>query len=258
MDERILKFRVGIVVLTAIIVAGILIIQFGELQLPGTSKYTIYIDFQQAPGITVGTPVRGNGISIGRVRNVERLKGYVQVTADIDGRQKIQESEVCRITQATVLGDPVIEFLPRGDYDDKIPILENGSEIEGDVVGNPLEIAGQIKDELRDAARSLRDAGHEMKLAARNVNAAIAGTEGDMPRLVQKMERALDQSYKTLGTIDSLFGDEELKKGLKQSLKDLPEMFDKTKTVLDRANTTFEGLGKVTERADRNLGNLVS
>jgi len=78
MDERILKFRVGIVVLTAIIVAGILIIQFGELQLPGTSKYTIYIDFQQAPGITRGNTVRGNGfLPSGGSGMSSRLKGYV-------------------------------------------------------------------------------------------------------------------------------------------------------------------------------------
>ena len=77
-----------------------------------------------------------------------------------------------------------------------------------------------------------------------------------MPRLVQKMERALDQSTKTLNTIDSVFGDAELRDGLKRSLKDLPEMFDKTKTVLDKASVTFDDFRKVTERADRNMSNL--
>ena len=256
MDERILKLRVGIVVLAAAIICGILIWRFGDIQLPGTSKYTIFINFPKAPGVTVGTPVRGNGISIGRVRKVERRDRHVQVTAEINGKEKIRETEVCRISQASVLGDPVIEFLPSDDVDPNTPYLENGSEIDGDVTGNPLEVFGELKEELKAAALSLRDAGNEMKLAARNVNAALAGSETDLPRVMQKMERALDQSYKTLSTIDSVFGDAELKDGLKRSLKDLPEMFDKTKTVLDRANKAFEGLGKVTERADRNLANL--
>ena len=256
MDERILKFRIGIVVLAAAILTGILIYMFGDVQLPGTSKYTIFINFPKAPGVTVGTPVRKSGISIGRVRDVELRDRHVQVTADIDLKHKIRESELCRIASASVLGDPVIEFSPSDDIDPNTPMLENGSEIDGDVTGNPLEVFVELKEELKAAALSLRDAGNEMKLAARNVNAALAGSETDVPRVMQKMERALDQSYKTLNTIDSLFGDAELKDGLKKSLRDLPEMFDKTRTVLDRANTTFEGLGKVTERADRNLANL--
>lgn len=256
MDERILKLRVGIVVLAAAIICGILIWRFGDIQLPGTSKYTIFINFPKAPGVTVGTPVRGNGISIGRVKNVERLDRHVQVTADIDFKHKIRESELCRIASASVLGDPVIEFSPSDDVDPNTPFLENGSEIDGDVTGNPLEAFVEIKEELRAAALSLRDAGNEMKLAARNVNAAIAGSEGDVPRLVQKMERALDQSYKTLNTIDGVFGDKELTTSLKKSLKDLPEMFDKTKLMLDKASTTFDDFQKVSARADRNLANL--
>lgn len=256
MDERILKLRVGIVVLAAAIICGILIWRFGDIQLPGTSKYTIFINFPKAPGVTVGTPVRKSGISIGRVSNVELRDRHVQVTADIELKHKIRESELCRIASASVLGDPVIEFSPSDDIDPNTPFLENGSEIDGDVTGNPMEVFVDLKDELQSAALALRDAGNEMKLAARNVNAAIAGTEGDMPRLVQKMERALDQSYKTLGTIDSVFGDAELRDNLKRSLKDLPEMFDKTKIVLDKASTTFDGFKTVTDRADRNLANL--
>lgn len=259
MDERILKLRVGIVVLAAAIICGILIWRFGDIQLPGTSKYTIFINFSRAPGVTVGTPVRKSGISIGRVTNVELLEdGGVQVTADIEARRKILDIEVCRIGSASVLGDPVLEFFlgEKPVANGKPVMLENGSEIDGEVTGNPLEVIQNLQGELGEAARSLRDAGNEMKLAARNVNAAIAGTEGDMPRLVQKMERALDQSYKTLGTIDSVFGDAELRDGLKKSLKDLPELFDKTKLVLDNANTTFENFREVTQRADRNLANL--
>jgi phospholipid/cholesterol/gamma-HCH transport system substrate-binding protein len=256
MDERILKLRVGIVVLAAAIICGILIWRFGDIQLPGTSKYTIFINFQKAPGVTVGTPVRGNGVSIGRVRRVERLDRHVQVTAEINGKELIRETELCRITQASVLGDPVIEFLPSGENDKNTLYLENGSEIDGDVTGNPLEVFSELKDELKAAANSLKNAGDEMGRAARNVNTAMAGSETDLPRVMQKMERALDQSYKTLSTIDAVFGDVELRDGLKKSLRDMPEMFDKTKVVLDKASTTFDSLQTVTQRADRNLANL--
>lgn len=258
MDERVMKLRVGIVVLAAVIITGILIWRFGDIQLPGTSKYTIYVNFPRTPGVTVGTPVRKSGFSIGRVTNVELLdKGGVQVTADIEAGRKIWEYEVCRIGSASVLGDPVLEFFPGAvTPDPNSPILENGSEIDGEVSGNPLEILTNLETDIKSAIISLRNAGDEVKLAARNVNTAIASTEGDVPRIMQKTEKALDQLNKTLAGIDNVVGDPEIQQGLKRTFQSLPELFDKTKITLDQANLTFEGFQKMSARADRNLQNL--
>ena len=70
MNERIMQFRVGVMILATIpdhrdprlAVHGI------EPLLHGT--YTIYIKFNEAPGVSRDTPVRKAGIRIGRVRNV--------------------------------------------------------------------------------------------------------------------------------------------------------------------------------------------
>ena len=58
MDENILKFRVGIFVVIAMLILGILVFLNSE---GWTRQYTVYMKPVTAPGVTVGTPVRKNG-----------------------------------------------------------------------------------------------------------------------------------------------------------------------------------------------------
>ena len=88
MNERIMQFRVGVMILATILIAAILVLLFmgSSPLLHGT--YTIYIKFSDAPGVTRDTPVRKAGIRIGRVRNVQFADddAGVIVTAEIDKR----------------------------------------------------------------------------------------------------------------------------------------------------------------------------
>jgi ABC-type transporter Mla subunit MlaD len=70
MDERALQFRVGFMVLAALISAAILAAIFGNLPSLGLGSKTIDVRFPEAPGATVGTPVRKSGILIGRVTGI--------------------------------------------------------------------------------------------------------------------------------------------------------------------------------------------
>ena len=69
MDERVLQFRVGVVVVAAASITVILVMLFGAL--PNLRPhYTLHIRFAEAPGVTVDTPVRKSGVQIGRVSKV--------------------------------------------------------------------------------------------------------------------------------------------------------------------------------------------
>ena len=52
MDERVVKFRVGVMVLSTLIIAGILILLFGDARSLVRGSYTMYIHFTDAPGRT--------------------------------------------------------------------------------------------------------------------------------------------------------------------------------------------------------------
>jgi phospholipid/cholesterol/gamma-HCH transport system substrate-binding protein len=112
MDERVVKFRVGVMVVAVVMIAGILVLLFGDTRSIVRSSYTIHMHFQDAPGVSEGTPVRKSGILIGRVTKVEFAdQGGVNVTARIDGKVKLFRSEVPQVSGSLLGGDVVIQFV---------------------------------------------------------------------------------------------------------------------------------------------------
>jgi phospholipid/cholesterol/gamma-HCH transport system substrate-binding protein len=70
MSDRVVEFRVGVMVLATAIIAGILVVLFGDLPSLVQATYPLKMSFEDARGIATGTPVRKNGILVGRVRSV--------------------------------------------------------------------------------------------------------------------------------------------------------------------------------------------
>ncbi len=257
MDERTLRLRVGVVVLAAILVTGILVMLMGDMPLPGGSKKVIYVLFPEAPGVAVGTPVRKSGITIGRVSRVELLKPTgVRITTDIDPQYQLLDSEYCRVGTSSLLGDALLEFVPGLDSRNAKP-LEHGSEIQNGVVaGNPINAFANLEPDIRAVLATMREAGEQIRVASTTLNNAIANNDDQIPRIMQKSELALDQFNKTMKTMDNMFGDPQLQNGLKQTLRDVPQLFAEARETLRQANEGFAGMKTVTDRASRNLENL--
>ncbi len=111
MDERVAQFRVGVMVLATIIIAGILILLFNRFPSLGQGSYTIHVRFPTAPGVAKDTPVRRSGILIGRVSDVKFDDNYnVIVSLQIEGDHTIFESDEIRITRS-LLGDAELEVV---------------------------------------------------------------------------------------------------------------------------------------------------
>src|SRR5579872_4656751 len=127
MSERQLQFRVGLFVIAALAATVVMVFQFGEIQNYLRPKYTISIRFKSAPGISVSTPVRRNGVYIGAVTNVrfDDKNGGLIVQAAIKDGVRLWADGHPRLV-SSLLGDSAIEFLPgRGDH-----WLKNGDTIE--------------------------------------------------------------------------------------------------------------------------------
>jgi len=112
MSDRVMQFRVGVVVLATAIIAGILIVLFGDLPSLVQATYPVRMSFTDARGIADGTPVRKNGILVGRVSSVSLdERGGVNVVADIDSYVPVYRDEQPRIA-TTLLGDAEIQLVP--------------------------------------------------------------------------------------------------------------------------------------------------
>ena len=112
-DERVVQFRIGVMVLATLLITVIMMLYFtqgAELEIL-QQKYKIYIDFPEAPGVTKNTPVRRSGIRIGHVTKVElKDEGGVRVTAEIEADRKIFSDEVPLLTRSLLTNDAVIDF----------------------------------------------------------------------------------------------------------------------------------------------------
>jgi phospholipid/cholesterol/gamma-HCH transport system substrate-binding protein len=260
MDDRVLRLRVGVVVLAAALITAFLVARFGDLPLPGAGTYTVFVRFPRAPGVSQGTPVRISGVQIGRVSSVELLQPTgVRVVAEIDSNRAVLDSYTCWISSATVLGDSVLEFVPP----DPIPAgsrpIEDRTEIiNGRVAANPLEVLTTLEPNLQGALTSVRDAGAEVALTARNLNTAVANSQDQFPRVAQKAERALDQFGTAMTNLNSIFDDPQMREDLRRSLQELPATLRDANVTLGKANSAFDSMKSASDRASQNLSNLES
>ena len=70
-----MQFRVGVMIFATLLITGILVAMFGRLPSLFHGKYKVHVVFEEAPGVTVYTPVRKSGIRIGQVTKVEFVRG---------------------------------------------------------------------------------------------------------------------------------------------------------------------------------------
>src|SRR4051812_10437677 len=127
MNERQMQFRVGVVVFFTIIVGGLLATMSGPLTsnlLPwARHKYTVGIKVDKAPGVDQNTPVRKNGILIGRVKSIEEQADGMLLTAEINSNRPLYAEYEPHI-RTTVIGDAAIDF----EFDFKHKRLPAGAE----------------------------------------------------------------------------------------------------------------------------------
>ncbi|MFO0817583.1 MAG: MlaD family protein [Pirellulales bacterium] len=259
MDERTLQIRVGVVVVTAAIIAFLLVFAFAERRSSFfETQKTIYLKFTHAPGVTAQTPVRKNGIHIGRVTDVQLLdEGGVVITAKLDDRHKVRRSEVVRISTASIIGDAVLEFVPSNEQGASNELIQDGEFIaDGIVASDPLRVLIGLEDKLGGAIRSIEGAGNEVTVLARNMNTIVGNNQEQFQRVIMKSEQAMDRFRSAMTTVDELVGDPEVRLQLKQALAGVPQLMTEARTTLEDARRTLDGFQKMSERANTNLENL--
>lgn len=261
MDDRIIQFRVGVLVVATCIITAILVVLFGEWPNFVRDQYTITALFDEAPGVTIDTPVRKSGILIGRVTDVAlRNDGRVEVSMRIDSKRPLRKNEVCRISPGNVLlGDAALEFVPGRDPDKSTEPLGDGATIDGVVAPSPLDVLDiissvadvvqNLEDDITTAATSIQTAGNEVATVSRNLNSVMDNNQDQLQRIMQKSERAFDRFDVAMTAVDEFMSDDELRVKLRTTLEDVPEL-------MADARETLDAIQAMSDRADRNLENL--
>jgi ABC-type transporter Mla subunit MlaD len=160
MAERALRLRLGVFMALSLVgLAGLVVLFGGAPQLFSTdAKYAIL--FPEAPGISVGVPIRKSGVRIGQVTSLELdpESGQVRVHIAVNRKYLPRQSEQAEITRGLLSGDTAIDFLPKLDPKTQQPVPREeewppGSDIPGVPPITPRTVLNQAT--LAQAQQSL-------------------------------------------------------------------------------------------------------
>ena len=248
MNDRVMQFRVGVMVLATAIIAGILIVLFGDLPSLVQASYPLRMSFSDARGVSPGTPVRKNGILVGRVSNVTLdERGGVLVIADIDSYVPIYRDEEPRIS-GSLLGDAEISLVPGRIVPPRQRVAAE-EVLTGAVSRDPFEVFATLEPKLGSTLDSLAQAGESVSRISNNIDKLFLGEDDKFEKMVRKTEAALDSFSLAMNNINDVLGDPQAREKMKATISALPD-------VIADLRTTVKGMGTTVETADRNLRNL--
>ena len=271
MDERILQLRVGVVVISAVVITGILVMIFGEWH-PAT--YSVKMQFPSVPGVSVNTPIQKHGITIGRVSQVTMDKDGVLVEAKIDKQHEIYLSEAAEVGSVSLINDDaVIQIIPgKGEFND-VPITD-GAWIDethvkksmSDLVTEVFELREVFEQRIDQAAvaveqasRSISQTSDQIGLVAVSVNDALNNEEGELRQFLrhwqavsEKAEIALDNFSDVMVNVNEIAGDEDVRK----SIDKIPELLTNADELLTVTKETVASFKEVSTTVNQNLRNL--
>ncbi len=270
MNERNLRIRLGIfVVVTLVLLAG-LVLLFGSLPPLFRRANTYTVLFDDAPGISQGSPVRRSGVRIGEVTDVQLDddSGQVRVKITVESKHTIHYSEKPTLVIGVLGNDASIDFIPIVVKPPELPdrrIVPPGEEIVGarQITINTLltrasDVVPTTQEALNDMRRSLK--------RIEDMTPLIEETLKEYRDLAKDTRRALPdarESVKEIGALSKRA--REAIPGLERTSDDIGATARAWTQLTERLNlfvagnqdmvkTILENLNVLTTR----LGNLVS
>jgi len=249
MDERVMQFRVGVMVLAAILLTLILVFLFGEGPQMLQRRVTIHMVFTEAPMVLENTPIKKSGVVIGRVTEVKLLDdGRVRISGAIDADKPVFTTDVARISASLLGGDASVNLEPGRKPAPRQPVTD-GAEIEGMGYTDPLQVIGNLQDRLSGAIGSVTSTSNELGQVVHQVGEVLKSNQEKINRIVSQTDEASRDAKDTLRNLNEVFGNPETKAKLKDAADQLPELIRTTRE-------TVGGVSRVIAGFDKNLQNL--
>jgi len=258
MTERQLQFRVGLFVLGALIIGAVLIIQFSDIKSYWKETYALAIHFPEAPGMQAGSPVKQNGIPIGRVKQVllDEENGGVLIVVDIESEYQLRLDAEPVLSQS-LFGESKIQF-NTGVSPEFIP---PNSRLEGTSPVNPMELVQKLEQNVDKTLTLFGDTSREWQTVGQNLNALMETKEGQLDDVIEQtavsltsfnrtMESAstafdragttLETATQTLTNANQLITDPQLHEDLRRTAAALPKIAEETHQTILAARTSIQ------------------
>jgi phospholipid/cholesterol/gamma-HCH transport system substrate-binding protein len=290
------RFRVGLVVLVALIFTMIGIFMVGQRANLFKKKFPYQTHFDSAAGLVPGNPVRLNGVTVGNVLEVNLSPKpedqTVLVVYDVDRRiaSRLRTGTQASIKTIGLLGDKYIDLAGGSASEPQIPINGEIRAAPGTGLERLLEGGGDLMVDLSAIARSLKNIlgrtekgegflgavtsnspeseklGNSFNAALHSLNGIlkkIEGGKGLVGRLLidEKYGRETSESLSAaVRSVQSLLGriDEGMRSGdgAIPALLADPEGKKKIYALIDNLAASAEALARITQTLEKGDGAL--
>lgn len=238
---------------------GILLVMNNPASSPfKRTGYHIFLDLQSAPGVAVNTPVRKDGVLVGRVAGLEWTDTGVRLKIQFDDPQvEIHENDTAQVEPSSIFGDAVVKFTRQPHEVGKPPLLA-GAVMQGTALEDPVSALTKLQQNLGPSIEKLGVAGERISVLADKVNVILGDEVGSerLQSLLDEMTVTLRDFRRTTNNVDSLIADPELRDQLKQGLREFPGVMSDARVVLQNTNQSLAAFDRVVASAGENLENL--
>lgn len=261
MDEKKLRFGVGVLVISAMGIGVVLTFLFGAFPSIMRSEYSLTVGFPSAEGISVSSPVVRDGVRIGRVARIDLLdQGGVHVILSMDSSKPMTHQYVPQIgTGNFVTGDAQLEFVRASPATINRIFADNPSlafaPYENDELleyGKKTRSLFEMQSDLESTFEAIRNAGVTIATAADSVNQlaagiqqTVGGSDSKFEQMSDKALLAMTEFQVTMQEIRSIVGNPKLKANLESTFAQLPVVLDDVHQTLGTAQQTFDRFEKV-------------
>ena len=279
------ELRVGILVVTSVVLLAVAIFYIGGDTGFITPKYKMTVYFHSADGLHKGALVLVNGVRIGNVSNINLstqtdTNRAVEVSLQLNKsyREMIRTDTVATIGTVGVLGDQQVE-LTRGSPDK--PVIADGGTLQGMDAGD----IKQIISNTNDVVANLGTLTSKMGAMLDNINSG-KGTAGKFlndTSIYDKTDATVDELHKLVidahsgsGTVGRFLSDDEMYRKMTASIDQLKSTLDKVDATVDKisngngnvarfinddavyrkADQLLTTFGNIADRMDRGEGTL--
>jgi phospholipid/cholesterol/gamma-HCH transport system substrate-binding protein len=269
------RFRLGVFVLTSLVLLAALIWLFGSAPSLFKQHRSYTISFREAPGLNPGASVRRSGVRVGEVKSVELddQTGEVRVEISVEKKYTIRRSDRPTLVQALIGGGASIDLVAARVPDADLSPAEPGECLAGvcqtgvsgfldqasDVVPethHALEDARRVMKRLEQMAPLLEDAVREYRDLAKTTREAVP----TMTRAVEDVQagaRTWTRFGERLDTMVQTNQDRVSRamEALNDTLRRIGDTFNEENqrnlaVVLQNVRTSSENLDSVTKNTD--------
>jgi phospholipid/cholesterol/gamma-HCH transport system substrate-binding protein len=275
------RFRVGLVVLIALVFLMLGVLMVGKRAHLFTAKLPYQTQFKSASGLVSGNPVRLNGVTVGNVLDVnlspDPADQTVRVVYEVDRkiRTRLRTGTTASIKTIGLLGDKYIE-LSGGKPEE--PIVEPGGQIAAAPVAGLEDIlagGGDLVTDLGGIARSLKSILGRMERGGvgQNLNSTLLSLSEVLGKVNrgeslagklladrrygeqtgQSLTAAVNSLRNVLGKVEK---DMASGNGMIPALLSDPEGKKKVYDLVDRLGTTASSLASAAEDLNTGKGAL--